>query len=1563
MAAGTLELLAREIARALESLGHRLADGKGEGYLLDLGFCLPGGLGPARGALSTAAVQAGGLASAISSLTEAIDSDVPARIVREGADLLAVVSQVLGAVTAMGDALDQAVAGAPGLSDAQRARLRAEALKMPGRLLDDAVISYLEDKSLGTVELLGLLGVIDTSVSGADPADPTVLPTRYRVLRLDRLLSLITDPAGYLAEVFDFGNPGFNGAKLLRRIAGWLEDHDLEFLYSDQPEGSDVPEALDAFLVRLDVDRTTSPPTLAARMGVSAQGEETRTVSLGKTWKLLLGAKAGFEPGLEGRISPPLSLEVRAGAAPLHLEATARLEAVRDDGKPMLLIGQAGGSRVEIGRFALGVGLLADAVAGGAVTVEPTALLELAEGHVLIDLSAGDGFIGTLTGGGRIESRLDLRALWSPSAGLRFEGGGGLEISIPAHLPLGPVEVTRLYLRAALAGDGAVPLEISGSFKAALGPIRASVERVGLLAELRLRDGGNLGPLDIGFGFKPPTGVGLQLDAGLISGGGYLSVDSERGEYAGALSLEFARFLALQAVGLISTRMPGDTRGFSLLIVITTEFAGGGIQLGYGFTLLAVGGLIGLNRGMDLDALGNGVRTGAIESVMFPKDVVANAPRILSDLRVFFPPEDGTFLVGPMAKIGWGTPALIKISLGVVVEIPPGNVAILGVLSCVLPTEQLALLVIQVQFVGALQVDKSRLWFYAKLFDSRILTITIEGGMGLLVTWGDNPDFVLTVGGFHPSFRPPSLPFPMPDRISVDILNQPGRLLRVSGYFAVTSNTVQFGAKAELRLGFEDFGIEGGLSFDALFRFSPFAFIIEISAHVSLKAFGVGLFGIDLDFRLEGPAPFRARGRGSISLLFFEISADFDIEWGEAHHTTLPPIEVLALLEAEVRKTEGWTTRLPDGGSRALVTLRDIPGTDGLVLHPLGSLFVQQRAIPLDVRVDRVGTQRPSDGQRFRVEPASDSGLVRVAATGEKFAMAQFQDMDDAAKLSRPAYEEQDAGLELAAVEGVLKAPRIVRRSARYEQVVVDEKARRVTPPVPGAVAGGFADGSAAAAAPAPPAAKKLVSVSPAVFGRLRKGNSTSRSPLSHTDAQRRRPYPEQDTVRAGGQRYVVAYARNNVQAFPPSGPSGPGGPGGPAPDATSFRSPATAADALARWVRDEPALAGRLHVLPVSDAQGSPLVPGTWTATATPAPAAVSGADPVLLAGGTVLLAGGADGAGAPVAAAGLFDPVNTVWSPTSPLGTARRGHSATRLGDGRVLVAGGVGADGSALASAELFDPVAGFWRATNKPPLSGRCGHAAFALPRGGQLAPDGGVLVTGGTRDGRALASAEVYDPARDVWLSAAPMTAARSGHRIVPLPGGHVLVVGGVLATGGAPVPLAWCERYDPGTDAWTPAASLRTPRAGHQATVLADGRILVTGGDPTLLPEGGAVSGRSLASAELYDPQADTWKQAADMPAGRGGHRAFLLRTGEVLVVGGTGGPSFAAAHRSALRYAPASDRWTTTGALAAGRADFAGVGLADGRVLAVGGLVARGPAAPGPDPAVTTAGTELFTP
>src|SRR5690606_2272928 len=236
------------------------------------------------------------------------------------------------------------------------------------------------------------------------------------------------------------------------------------------------------------------------------------------------------------------------------------------------------------------------------------------------------------------------------------EGSGGIEIAVPTHIQLGPIEIITLYLRVSIADDGgrpSVPIELSGAFSANLGPLQAAVDRIGVIARLTFPpDGGNLGPLDLGFEFKPPNGIGLSVDAGIVKGGGYLYIDTERGEYAGVLELDIAGIVSVKAIGLITTRMPDGSDGFSLLIVITAEF-GAGFQVGFGVTLLGAAGTLGRHRTLNLPALVEGARTNASASVMFPQDVVANAPRIISDLKAFSPVQQGTFVIGPMAKIGW----------------------------------------------------------------------------------------------------------------------------------------------------------------------------------------------------------------------------------------------------------------------------------------------------------------------------------------------------------------------------------------------------------------------------------------------------------------------------------------------------------------------------------------------------------------------------------------------------------------------------------------------------------------------------------------------------------------------------------------------------------------------------------------------------------------------------------------------------------------------------------------------------------------------------------------------
>src|SRR5262249_1563465 len=201
-------------------------------------------------------------------------------------------------------------------------------------------------------------------------------------------------------------------------------------------------------------------------------------------------------------------------------------------GAKTLLLGTPGASRLEYGSLGLTAGLR---VAPQASSFYGEAALTNAA-LVITPGEDADGFIakllpGSLTVDASITVGIDSRL------GVYFSGSSGLEIEIPAHISLGPIEIMSATI-SINPSSGAIPIELGATLKGDLGPLQAVVEDVGLKIPFTFPgSGGNLGPVNVSLDFKPPKGVGLSLNAGVVTGGGYLYIDPDRGEYAGALQL------------------------------------------------------------------------------------------------------------------------------------------------------------------------------------------------------------------------------------------------------------------------------------------------------------------------------------------------------------------------------------------------------------------------------------------------------------------------------------------------------------------------------------------------------------------------------------------------------------------------------------------------------------------------------------------------------------------------------------------------------------------------------------------------------------------------------------------------------------------------------------------------------------------------------------------------------------------------------------------------------------------------------------------------------------------
>jgi hypothetical protein len=165
-----------------------------------------------------------------------------------------------------------------------------------------------------------------------------------------------------------------------------------------------------------------------------------------------------------------------------------------------------------------------------------------------------------------------------------------------------------------------------------------------------------------------------------------------------------------------------------------------------------------------------------------------------------------------------------------------------------------------------------------------------------------------------------------------------------------------------------------------------------------------------------------------------------------------------------------------------------------------------------------------------------------------------------------------------------------------------------------------------------------------------------------------------------------------------------------------------------------------------------------------------------------------------------------------------------------------------------------------------------------------------------------------------------LATARLGHTSTLLASGKVLVTGGQNAG-----ILATSELYDPLTNTWSAAANLLTVHATHTATLLPSGKVLVAGGQDSL---------GFLATAELYDPPTNTWTAAGNLVSAHASHTATLLPSGKVLVTGGANG--FVSA--STELYDPGTDQWSLGGNLFFARFQHTATLLPSGEVVVVGG-------------------------
>jgi hypothetical protein len=1008
--AGTLATVANYLGQALQPLQANLSANGIIPLFANLGLQFPPALTsqPAfMHSVNAGATAVAALSPTLSKLASDVSAGNDASIVTDALQLLDEIGTIITSLDQIATDLQSAGPSLPGITSSE---LSAFAGALTQNLLSYLVISFLEDLQPGAVGLANLVGIVDDLPNPGVPGDPTHPPFTTRKLNLSNLAALFTSPASLLQTLVGWGSPSFNGGSLMPRLASSL---DLLGLFARIKPGS--PQGIDTSLISLQVNPASSPPGLLATLNYPIPDGLNVTLPLSPLWSLQVQTEGPLAANLGVTITPLANIAFAPPSGTLNGAFQMNLVAPPPGSTdPLILLGQTGGSYVSASSFTVGAGLgFAWNAAAGSATVTPSIQFGVAGGVVFIDMSEADGFLSDVTSGTPIRGTFDLTATWQPTVGLHIQGGAQLEIDLPLHLDLGPVTLPTLYLIGGADTTG-ITLEVSAALGVTLGPIAASVDRVGLLSTLSFPShGGNLGFANLALGFKPPNGLGLSIDAGVIAGGGYISFDPSQGQYSGVISLTLLDTIGITVITVLDTKMPDGSSGFALLFIIT--FTLPPIQLGFGFTLTGVGGLGGVNRSMSTSALQAAFMAHTLDLIMFPPDPIANAPQIISDIRNIFPPADGRYLFGPLLQFGWGTPTLISMSIGAILSVPdPIVLALIGLVDAGLPTEDLALIELHIEVLGIIDFGTKTLSIEGTLYDSRVLIFSMGGSLAFELAWGDDPNFVFSLGGFNPSFNTAGLNIPPMARCSVSIGDGDNPRISANNYYAITSNSYQFGANVQAYASAAGFTISGYLGFDVLIIISPFSFEFDFQAGFSVSFLGLSLIGLNVDGLFSGPTPWHFHGDASISLLFFTVSASLDITWGSSTQATIPAKPVLPDLFAALDNPANWSAALPSGATAgaSFVTLK--PTDTTLRVHPMGTLTVREHVVPLDVPITQYGNATPSDGTEFTIQSVQiNTQTETLQSIKDYFAIGQFETLSDADKLSKPSFEDYDAGVTI----------------------------------------------------------------------------------------------------------------------------------------------------------------------------------------------------------------------------------------------------------------------------------------------------------------------------------------------------------------------------------------------------------------------------------------------------------------------------------------------------------------------------------------------------------------------
>ena len=600
--------------------------------------------------------------------------------------------------------------------------------------------------------------------------------------------------------------------------------------------------------------------------------------------------------------------------------------------------------------------------------------------------------------------------------------GVGLQVETSGDAPIGVEFAMPLDLHAG-SGNTGIKLEHVLA-RLEIRPPASSATDVQARVMLRLGASGQFGPVSVSvdgigawfgrwgdgaFGLVPPTGFAVSLEAGPVSGGGFLATLDDN-QFAGGLDVKvlgvsvgaFALFgevdNAPAFVGILGIRLPLP-----------------GVQIGFGFAVTGVGGVVGINRRADTDVLREQLAAGTSADILFCDNPSRNGLATIGQLPRLFPAAKGVFLIGPTFQISWLQ--LFKVDAGLFIELPgPRQIFIAGSARLVIGSEDAALIYLRMDFIGGIDLTKNLIYFDGALVNSQVLQVfRITGGIALRIAYGDNGYFLFSVGGFHPSFNPGGLDVPRLARAgtstSVSIA-----WLKLENYFALTSNTFQIGAGVEAGIKIGPIAAHGWFRFDALAQFEPFRFTATIDAGFDVEVKGVSLCGVRVRGSLSGPGPLVVYASASVKVLFVRISKHVTVTFG--NEDAAPVRAIGNLVDQMVPELSKPSNIRCEGEDQSIILKPDAPAVvnDRAVVGVVGPVIWEQKRAPFGLDLQRFEGTPLGPGINGAAHRLSVSA---IGGTSEQdwFGVGSFTKMADSEALNNSRFIQAQSGVRMGTGE------------------------------------------------------------------------------------------------------------------------------------------------------------------------------------------------------------------------------------------------------------------------------------------------------------------------------------------------------------------------------------------------------------------------------------------------------------------------------------------------------------------------------------------------------------------